>query len=157
MGGNKQLKTYTAKQADIKRQWHVIDASGKTLGRLSIQIAGLLMGKHKPIFSRNLDTGDNVVVINAAKVRVTGNKLKKKLYYRHSGYPGGLKSISLEEMMQTRPTRVIEHAVKGMLPHTRLGASMIKKLRVYAGDTHPHLAQVKTTVNTEAKETTKKE
>ena len=137
------MKTYTTKASDIERQWHVIDASGKTLGRLSTQIARLLMGKHKPIFSPNLDTGDYVVVINAEKVRVTGNKPRQKFYYRHSGYPGGIKSISLERMMQTHPTRVIEHAVKGMLPHTRLGASMKKKLKVYAGDSHPHLAQTK--------------
>jgi len=135
------MKTYSTKVSEIKRDWHVIDASGKTLGRLATQIASLLMGKHKPIFSRHLDTGDFVVVINAEKVRVTGNKAKQKIYYRHSGYPGGLKSISLEKMMQTHPTRVIEHAVKGMLPHTRLGASMRKKLKVYAGDSHPHLAQ----------------
>ena len=102
------------------------------------------MGKHKPIFSPNLDTGDFVVVINADKVRVTGNKAKQKTYYRHSGYPGGFKSITLEKLMQTKPTRVIEHAVKGMLPHTRLGASMMKKLRVYAGEVHPHLAQTET-------------
>jgi large subunit ribosomal protein L13 len=137
------MKTYSTKASDIKRQWHVIDASDKVLGRLATHVAGLLMGKHKPIFSRHLDTGDFVVVINADKVRVTGNKAKQKLYYRHSGYPGGLKSISLEEMMQTNPTRVIEYAVKGMLPHTRLGASMMKKLRVYVGDAHPHQAQVK--------------
>ena len=135
------MKTYSAKPVDIKREWHVIDASGKVLGRLSTQVAGLLMGKHKPIFSRNLDTGDFVIVINAAKVRVTGNKAKQKLYYRHSGYPGGLKTVSLEKMMQTNPAWVIEHAVKGMLPHTRLGASMMKKLEVAVGDTHPRLAQ----------------
>ena len=137
------MKTYTTKESDIKREWHVIDASDKILGRLATQVASLLMGKHKPIFCRNLDTGDFVVVINADKIRVTGNKIKQKLYYRHSGYPGGLKSISLEKMMQTNPTRVIEHAIKGMLPHNRLGASMLKKLRVYAGDTHPHLAQTR--------------
>jgi len=137
------MKTYSTKPSDIKREWHVIDASDKVLGRLATQIAGLLMGKHKPIFSRNLDTGDFVVVINADKIRVTGNKAKQKLYYRHSGYPGGLKAVSLETMMQTNPARVIEHAVKGMLPHTRLGNSMMKKLRVYAGDAHPHQAQVK--------------
>ena len=138
------MKTYSTKATDIERQWHTIDASGKTLGKLATQIAGLLMGKHKPIYSPNLDTGDYVIVINADKVRVTGNKAKQKTYYRHSGYPGGLKSITLEKMMQTHPTRVIEHAVKGMLPHTRLGASMKKKLRVYVGDTHPHPAQTKT-------------
>ncbi len=137
------MRTYSTKASDIERQWHVIDASGEVLGRLATQVASLLMGKHKPIFTRHLDTGDFVVVINADKVRVTGNKLKQKIYYRHSGYPGGLKSISLEKMMQTKPTRVIEHAVKGMLPHNRLGAKIMKKLRVYAGDTHPHLAQTK--------------
>jgi large subunit ribosomal protein L13 len=135
------MKTYAVKESDIKREWHVIDASGEILGRLATQVASLLMGKHKPMFCRNLDTGDFVVVINADKIRVTGNKAKQKLYYRHSGYPGGLKSISLEKMMQTNPTRVIELAVKGMLPHTRLGAKMIKKLRIYVGDTHPHLSQ----------------
>jgi len=136
------MKTYSARAADIERQWHVIDASGKTLGRLATQIARLLMGKHKPTFSPNLDTGDYVVVINADKVYVTGNKAKQKFYYRHSGYPGGLKSITLEKMMQTNPIRVIEHAVKGMLPHTRLGAAMMKKLKVYAGETHPHVGQI---------------
>ena len=137
------MKTYSTKVSEIKRQWHVIDASDKVLGRLATQVARLLMGKHKPIYSPNLDTGDFVIVINADKVRVTGNKAKQKVYYKHSGYPGGLKSISLEKMMQTNPTRVIEHAVKGMIPHTRLGASMMKKLKVYVGDTHPHLAQTK--------------
>ncbi len=139
------MKTYSVKASDINREWHVFDASDKILGRLATRVARLLMGKHKPIFSRNMDTGDCVVVINADKVRVTGNKAKQKLYYRHSGYPGGLKSISLERMMQTHPTRVIEYAVKGMLPHNRLGASMFKKLKVYVGDSHPHLAQTKTT------------
>ena len=138
------MKTYSTKASDIERQWHVIDASGKVLGKLATQAASLLIGKHKPIFSPNLDTGDFVVITNADKVRVTGNKAKQKLYYRHSGYPGGFKSISLEKMMQTHPTRVIEHAVKGMLPHTRLGAAMMKKLKVYVGDTHPHQGQTKT-------------
>ena len=137
------MKTYATKESDIKREWHVIDASGKILGRMATQVASLLMGKHKPMFSPNLDTGDFVVVINADKIRVTGNKAKQKLYHRHSGYPGGLKSISLEKMLQTNPTRVIELAVKGMLPHNRLGAKMIKKLKVYVGDTHPHLSQTK--------------
>ena len=135
------MKTYSVKKSDIQRQWHVIDASGKILGRLAAQVAGLLMGKHKPMFCRHLDTGDNVVVINASQIRVSANKAKQKVYYRHSGYPGGLKSITLEEMRQTKPARVIELAVKGMLPHNRLGASMLKKLRVYADDTHPHVAQ----------------
>ena len=137
------MKTYSTKVSDIERKWHVIDASGKVLGKLATQVASLLMGKHKPIFSPNLDTGDFVIVLNADKVCVTGNKAKQKLYYRHSGYPGGLKSISLDKMMQTNPTRVIEHAVKGMLPKNRLRAKMLKRLKVYVGDTHPHLAQTK--------------
>ncbi len=139
------MKTFSTKPSDIKREWHTFDASDKILGRLATQVARLLMGKHKPIFARNMDTGDFVVVTNADKVRVTGNKLKQKLYYRHSGYPGGLKTRSLEEMMQTKPTWVIEHAVKGMLPRNRLGASMLKKLKVYVGDTHPYLAQTEGT------------
>ena len=139
------MKTYSTKAADIKREWHLIDAEDKVLGRMATQIANLLMGKHKPIFSRHLDTGDYVVVINAEKVRVTGNKQKQKLYYRHSGYPGGLKSINLERMMETHPTRVVEYAVKGMLPHNKLGAQMLKKLKVYAGETHPHQAQINNT------------
>ena len=137
------MKTYSTKASDIERQWHVIDAEEQILGRLATRIASLLMGKHKPMFTRHLDTGDFVVVINADKIRVTGNKAKQKVYYRHSGYPGGLKSITLEEMMQSHPTRAIEYAVKGMLPKNKLGTSMLKKLRVYAGDTHPHLGQTK--------------
>jgi large subunit ribosomal protein L13 len=132
------VKTYSIKASEIKREWHVIDATDQVLGRLATQVARLLMGKHKPIFTQHLDTGDYVVIINADKVRVTGNKAEQKVYYRHSGYPGGLKSISYDKLMETNPTRVIEHAVKGMLPHTRLGAEMMKKLRVYVGDTHPH-------------------
>ncbi len=139
------MKTYSTKASEIERQWHIIDASDKILGRLATQAAHLLMGKHKPIFCRHLDVGDFVVVINAEKVRVTGNKAKQKLYYRHSGYPGGLKSVSLEKMMQDNPTRVIEYAVKGMLPHTRLGANIRKRLKVYVGDVHPHRAQTRAT------------
>jgi len=139
------LKTYSTKASDIKREWHIIDAADKVLGRLASQVAGLLMGKHKPIFCRHLDVGDFVVVINAEQIRVTGNKAKQKLYYRHSGYPGGLKSTSLERMMQTHPTRVIEYAVKGMVPHTRLGARMMKRLRVFAGEAHPYHGQIKAT------------
>ena len=135
------MKTYSTRASDIERQWHVLDASGEVLGRLATRAASLLMGKHKPIYSPNLDTGDFVVITNAGKVRFSGNKGGQKLYYRHSGYPGGLKSISLEKMIQTDPARVIEYAVKGMLPHNRLGASMFKKLKVYAGDSHPHQAQ----------------
>ncbi|MFC2122819.1 50S ribosomal protein L13 [Bacteroidota bacterium] len=135
------MKTYSAKPADIKRKWHEIDATDKILGRLATQVAKLLIGKHKAIFTRNQDTGDYVVVINADKVRVSGDKMKQKMYYRHSGYPGGLKTTSLEDMMKAHPTRVIEHAVKGMLPHNRLGAQMYRKLRVYVGSTHPHPVQ----------------
>ncbi len=137
------MKTYSTKASDIERKWHVIDASGKTLGRLASEVARLLRGKHKPIYVPHLDTGDYVIVINADKVRVTGNKAKQKLYYRHSGYPGGLKSTSLAEMMESQPTRAIEHAVRGMLPKNPLGRAMFKKLKVYAGPNHPHQAQVK--------------
>ena len=136
------MKTYSTKINDVERKWHVLDASDRTLGKLATEAASLLMGKHKPIYSPNLDTGDNVIVFNAAKVQVTGDKLKKKQYYRHSGYPGGFKSISLEKMMQDNPTRVVELAIKGMLPRTRLGAQMLKKLRVYSDESHPHRAQV---------------
>ncbi len=144
------MKTYTARPADVKREWHVIDAADKTMGRLSTQVARLLMGKHRPIYTPSQDTGDFVVIINADKVRVTGKKAQQKMYYRHSGYPGGFKSISLEKMMQQHPTRALEHAVKGMLPHTRLGARMIKRLRVYAGAEHPHASQIDNAVNKEA-------
>jgi large subunit ribosomal protein L13 len=136
------MKTYSIKASEIKREWHVIDASGQILGKVATQAANWLMGKHKPLFSRHLDTGDYVVVINAEKVRVTGNKLKQKMYYRHSGYPGGLRSVSLEKVLATTPTRAIEHAVKGMLPHNRLEAQMMKRLKVYAGEAHPHQGQV---------------
>ena len=135
------MKTYSVKASEIKREWHVIDAKDKVLGKLATEVVGLLMGKHKPMFCRHLDTGDFVVVINAAKIHVSGNKAKQKLYYRHSNYPGGLKSITLEEMQKAKPERVIEYAVKGMLPRNRLGNSMLKKLKVYAGESHPHLAQ----------------
>ncbi len=136
------MKTYSTRASDIKREWHVIDASGQILGRLSAEAASLLMGKHKPLFCHYLDIGDYVVVINADKVRVTGDKAKQKLYYRHSGYLGSLKATSLEKMMQTHPTRVIEHAVKGMLPHNRLSARMITRLKVYVGEAHPYVSQV---------------
>lgn len=145
------MKTYTARPADIKRAHHVIDAADKTLGRLSIQIANLLMGKHKPMYTPGQDTGDFVVVINAARVRVTGKKAEQKVYYRHSNYPGGFKSITLGKLMQQFPTRAIEYAVKGMLPHTRLGARMNKKLRVYAGATYPNAPKVKTEKAKESK------
>ena len=128
------MKTYSVKASEIRRERHVIDAKDRVLGRLATEVARLLMGKHKPMFSRNLDVGDYVVVINADKVRVTGNKAEQKTYYRHSGYPGGLKSVNYEKLMQTNPTRVVEQAVRGMIPHTRLGASMMKKLKVYVGE-----------------------
>ncbi len=136
------MKTYSVKASEIERSWHVIDARDRVLGRMATEVARLLMGKHKPMFTRNMDTGDFVVVINAAKISVSGNKAEQKLYYRHSGYPGGLKSVKLGKMLDTRPERVIEHAVKGMLPKNRLGNSMLKKLRVYAGASHPHQSQV---------------
>jgi large subunit ribosomal protein L13 len=136
------MKTYTPKAAEIKRERHVIDAADQTLGRLSSQIARLLMGKHKPIYSPSQDIGDFVVVVNAGKVRFTGKKTQQKVYYRHSNYPGGLKSITLGRMMQEHPTRAIQYAVNGMLPHTRLGDRMRKRLRVYAGAASP--APVKT-------------
>jgi len=139
------MRTHSVKASDIERKWWVIDASGKTLGRLASEVAILLKGKHKPTYSPHLDVGDYVIVVNASRVRVTGNKLTKKIYYRHSQYPGGLKSISLETMLETHPTRVIERAVKGMLPHNRLGAAMFRKLKVYPGAEHPHEAQVKAT------------
>lgn len=138
------MKTFSARPVDIKRQTHVIDAADQNLGRLSSQIAKLLMGKHKPIYTPNQDTGDFVIVFNAAKIRVTGKKAEQKVYYRHSNYPGGFKSITLGKMMQQFPTRAIEYAVKGMLPHTRLGAQMNKKLRVYAGPTYPNVPKPKT-------------
>jgi large subunit ribosomal protein L13 len=145
------MKTYTARPADIKRGYHVIDAADKTLGRLSIQIARLLMGKHKPMYTPSQDTGDFVVVINAAKVRVTGRKAEQKVYYRHSNYPGGLKSITLGKMMQQFPTRAVEYSVRGMLPRTRLGARMYKKLRVYPGADYPNAPGVKTEKSKKAK------
>lgn len=138
------MKTYSAKPTDVKRKLHVIDAADKTLGRLSSQVAILLMGKHKPIYTPNQDTGDFVIVINAEKVRVTGKKVAQKVYYRHSNYPGGFKSITLGRLMEQFPTRAIEYAVKGMLPHTRLGARMNRKLKVYAGPEYPNKPKEKT-------------
>jgi large subunit ribosomal protein L13 len=136
------MKTYAPKSKEIERKWHVFDADGQTLGRMSTQIARLLIGKHKAMFANNTDTGDFVVVINATKVRVTGKKMREKEYFRVSGYPGGIRSVTLGEMLEKHPTRVIEHAVRGMLPNSRLGRTMYKKLKVYAGDKHPHEAQV---------------
>ena len=135
------MKTYAVKASDIDRQWWLVDASDQTLGRLATRIATLLEGKHKPTYSPHLDTGDHVVVINAARIKVTGNKLLQKRYYRHSGYPGGLKQERLQTLMARRPALVIERAVKGMLPQNRLGRAMFKKLKVYSGADHPHQAQ----------------
>ena len=137
------MKTYSTRASEIRREWHVIDASGRTLGRLAAEVARLLKGKHKPMYAPHLDVGDFVIVINAAKVRVTGAKAQGKIYYSHSGYPGGLKSITLGKLLETHPTRAIEHAVKGMLPHNRLGRVMFRKLKLYARATHPHQAQVR--------------
>ena len=135
------MRTYTTKPDDINREWYVIDATGLTLGRLASQIASVLRGKHKPIFSPHMDCGDFVIVVNAEKVRVTGDKLDQKMYYRHSGYPGGLKTISLRDQLKQHPDRVIRLAVRGMLPKNRLGRQMIKKLKVYREPDHPHQAQ----------------
>jgi len=134
-------KTLSAKPNEIERTWFVVDAEGKTLGRLATEIARILRGKHKPIYTPHVDTGDYVIVVNADKVRVTGNRLDQKYYYRHSGYMGGLKAVPLRRMLETHPERVIEHAVKGMLPKNRLGRKMYKKLKVYASPDHPHQAQ----------------
>lgn len=135
------MKTYAVKASEIERHWWVVDATDQTLGRLATRIATLLEGKHKPIYSPHLDTGDHVVVLNAARVKVTGDKLIQKRYYRHSNYPGGLKEESLGTLLERKPELVIERAVKGMLPRNRLGRAMIKKMKVYPGAEHPHQAQ----------------
>lgn len=136
-----QKTTISAKAQEVQHDWYVIDARGQTLGRLATQVATILRGKHKPIFTPHVDCGDYVVVVNADKVHVTGQKMTQKIYYRHSGYPGGLKEISLRDQLQKFPERVIEAAVRGMLPRNRLGRQMFKKLKVYAGPNHPHQAQ----------------
>lgn len=135
------MRTYTPKADDITREWHVIDARDIVLGRLASHVANLLRGKHKTIFAPHVDTGDFVIVINADLVVLTGQKKQQKMDHRHSGYPGGLRSTSYTELMETNPRRVIEKAVKGMLPHNKLGRQQIKKLKVYAGPQHPHEAQ----------------
>ena len=135
------MRTYTPKPGDITRDWYVIDATDIVLGRLASQVANLLRGKHKAIFSSHVDTGDFVVVINAEKVSLSGSKLQQKMDYRHSGFPGGLRAINYAELLATDPRRAIEKAVKGMLPHNKLGNAQISKLKVYAGSTHPHAAQ----------------
>ena len=135
------MKTFMAKPNEVTRKWYLIDADGKTLGRLASEIAILLRGKHKPIFTPHVDVGDHVIVINAEKIHLTGNKLSQKKYYRHSGYPGGIKAIDYQTFIDKAPDKVILKAVKGMLPHNKLGSQMLTKLRVYKGSKHPHEAQ----------------
>jgi len=135
------MKTFQAKPLEVKRKWHVVDAKGEILGRLATQVATLLRGKHKPIFTPHVDTGDHVIVVNAKDIRLTGKKLKNKIYHHHTGYPGGLKSISAEHLLQKKPTELVSKAIRGMLPKTTLGKHMAKKLRVYPGPDHPHAAQ----------------
>ena len=135
------MRTYSPKQGEIERQWHIIDASDVVLGRLATHVATLLRGKHKPTFAPHVDTGDFVVVINAGKVALTGNKRQTKVAYRHSGYPGGLKQVRYEDLLTNRPEHAVELAVKGMLPHNKLARQIIKKLKVYPGAEHPHAAQ----------------
>ena len=136
-----RFRTYTPTLETIEREWFVVDATGMNLGRLASHIAHILRGKHKTIFAPHMDTGDYVIVLNAGKITVTGNKLDEEFFYRHSQYPGGFRQTSLRDMLRTHPERVIEAAVKGMLPHNRLGKQMYKKLKVYTGNTHPHQAQ----------------
>ncbi len=135
------MPTFNPKQVDIERRWHVIDATDVVLGRLASQAAQLLRGKHKPMYARHIDTGDFVIVVNAGKVALTGNKREQKMAYRHSGYPGGLRAMPIGDLLDRRPAQVIERAVKGMLPHNTLGRHMLSKLKVYAGPEHPHQAQ----------------
>jgi large subunit ribosomal protein L13 len=135
------VRTFTQKQEEIERNWYIVDAEGETLGRLASRIAPILKGKHKPVYTPHLDCGDFVIIVNAEKVRVTGRKMDQKLYHRHSGYPGGLRSISLKDQLAKHPERVLQAAIRGMLPKNKLGRRMLKKLKVYAGDSHPHQAQ----------------
>jgi len=135
------VKTYVPKEGEVQKSWFVIDAKGKVLGRVAAEAAKLLRGKHKPQYTPFLDCGDHVIIVNADKIRVTGNKSQAKMYYRHSGYPGGLKEVNFAAMMQKHPTRAVFEAVRGMLPHNRLGRKIMTNVRVYAGDDHPHEAQ----------------
>jgi len=135
------VKTYSAKKSDIEREWHLVDATDQTLGRMASQIATVLRGKHKPYFTPHVDCGDFVVVVNAEKIYVSGNRMEEKLYHRHSGYPGGIKVMTLREMLERKPEQVITEAVRRMLPKNTLGRQMLKKLKVYAGPDHPHEAQ----------------
>jgi len=141
----KRMTTYSLKGGDIEKDWRVVDADGQTLGRLASELASILRGKHKPTYSPHLDMGDNVVVVNAEKIKVTGKKMADKIYYRHTGYMGGLKQQTLQELMAKHPTRVVELAVRGMLPKNRLGRKTLRHLKVYAGPDHPHVAQVNAT------------
>jgi large subunit ribosomal protein L13 len=143
------MKTYTARKGEVPRNWYVVDAQGKILGRLASRIAMVLRGKTKPVFTPHLDTGDFVVVVNAGLVQLTGKKLENKFYYRHSGYPGGLKSISARHLLQKKPEEVLRHAVRGMLPKNSLGRRLLKKLKIYAGGEHPHEAQQPAPLNWE--------
>ena len=135
------MATYMAKPAEVEKKWWIIDAADKPLGRVSTEAARILRGKHKPVFTPNIDTGDFVIIINADKAILTGNKLDKKMYYHHSGYPGGLKEMTYRQLMAKKPVLAVEKAVKGMLPHNKLGRAQAKKLKVYEGDQHPHAAQ----------------
>jgi large subunit ribosomal protein L13 len=135
-------RTFSPRARDLTRDWYVVDADGQVLGRLAAQVARILRGKHKPIFAPHVDTGDHVIIINAAKVRLTGRKLEQKVAYRHSGYPGGLKEVPYTALLAQRPSRAVERAVRGMLPRNRLGRQMLSKLKVYDGPTHPHAAQL---------------
>jgi large subunit ribosomal protein L13 len=136
------MKTYSLKAKEVEQTWHVIDADGQSLGRLATHVAGLLRGKHRPTYAPHLDNGDFVIVVNAAKVRLTGNKAGQKTYYRHTGYPGGLKETVLDKMMDRHPDRVVQKAVKGMMPHNRLSRQQLRHLKIYEGPEHPHAAQV---------------
>lgn len=135
------MKTISAREQDIQRDWYVVDAQGQTLGRLATRVATVLRGKHKALYTPHVDCGDYVIIVNAEKIHTTGQKLTQKRYYRHSGYPGGLREITLRDQLQKFPERVLESAVRGMLPKNRLGRKMFKKLKVYAGPSHPHEAQ----------------
>jgi large subunit ribosomal protein L13 len=135
------MKTYSAKKEDVKRDWHLIDVEGKVLGRVAVEIAKRLRGKHKPIYTPHVDTGDFVVVINADKISLTGKKLTDKVYYHHTGYPGGLKEITAEKMLQEKPENILRIAVRGMLPKNSIGRKMLTKLKIYKGSEHPHEAQ----------------
>ena len=146
----KHNRTHTARQADITSEWKVVDAAGKPLGRLASEIARVLQGKHKPVYTPNILTGDYVIVLNASKVAVTGKKLEQKMYYRHSGYPSGLRTTNLQRLLGRYPERAIQHAVKGMLPKNTLGRHMLRRMKVYAGAEHPHEAQVTATERRQA-------